>query len=76
MDQFGAKASESIEHIELMRLLDAAKPIMEPLFPDQVKEWATSSALAQEINAILAKHPEFYDEVRARLGDAFPKPTA
>ena len=75
MDQFGAKAAENADHFELMRLLEAAKPLMEPLFPDQIKDWAASSPIAQEIRAILAGHPEFYEEVRAKLGDVFPKPT-
>lgn len=64
------------DHIELMRLLGEAKPILEPMFPDQKAKWAADSALAQEIIAILARNPEFYDEVSARLGNAIPKPRA
>jgi hypothetical protein len=49
---------------------------MEPLFPDQKKKWAADSPLAQEISEILAKHPEYYDEIRAQVGEVFKKPTA
>lgn len=66
----------SPDHIELMRLLGEAKPILEPMFPDQKAKWAAESELAQEIMLILAAHPEFYDEVNARLGNAIPKPKA
>lgn len=37
----------------LMRLLREAKPLTEPLFPDQQKKWAAQSPSAQEISAIL-----------------------
>lgn len=66
--------NENTDHAELLRLLQEAKPLMEPLFPDQRKAWATDSPLAQEISQILAKHPEYYDEVQAHVGDLFAKP--
>ena len=66
--------NESLDHIELMSLLKAAKPLTEPLFPDQLKKWAADSPLAQEIYAILVKHPEYYDEIRAHVGEIFAKP--
>jgi len=47
---------------------------MEPLFPDQKKQWADESPLAQNISAILVKHPEYYDEIRAHMGAIFPRP--
>ena len=68
--------NENVDHVELVRLLQAAKPLMEPLFPDQKKKWAADSPLAQEISAILAKHPEYYDEIRGQVGEVFRKPVA
>jgi hypothetical protein len=65
---------ENTYHLELMRLLQEAKPLTEPLFPDQQKEWAAESPLAQEISAILVKHPEYYDEIRAHVGEIFANP--
>ena len=84
MDQFGTKTSggekmgenQATDHVELMRLLEAAKPLMEPLFPDQKKKWAADSPLAQEISDILKKHPEYYEEIRAHVGDIFAKPSS
>lgn len=64
------------DHLELTRLLNETKPILEPMFPDQKKKWVAESALAQEICAMLVKHPEYYDEVAARCGAIFPKPTS
>ena len=72
----GFKMSESADHIELMRLLKEAKPLTEPLFPDQQKKWAAESPLAQEIHAILLKHPEYYEEIRAHVGEIFAKPNS
>jgi hypothetical protein len=66
--------NEHPDHLVLTRLLQQAKPLMEPLFPDQKKKWAADSPLAQEISAILVKHPEYYDEIRAHVGEIFPKP--
>jgi hypothetical protein len=61
-------------HLQLKQLLEEAKPLMLPMFPDQQNVWVEESPLAQEIKSILAKHPEYYDEVRAAVGDVFPKP--
>ena len=66
--------NEHPDHLELTRLLQEAKPLMEPLFPDQKKQWADESPLAQNISAILVKHPEYYDEIRAHMGAIFPRP--
>lgn len=66
--------NENTDHAELVRLLQQAKPLMEPLFPDQRKQWAVDSPLAQEISEILARHPEYYDEIRAHVGEIFAKP--
>jgi hypothetical protein len=66
--------NESKDHAELMRLLKEAKPLTEPLFPDQQKKWAEQSPLAQDIYAILVKHPEYYDEIRTQVGDIFANP--
>lgn len=66
--------SEHPDHLELARLLREAKPIMEPMFPDQQKKWVAESPLALEISTILAKHPEYYDEIQAHTGGIFPKP--
>jgi hypothetical protein len=47
------------------------------MFPDQQKVWVAESPLAQEIKSILAKHPEYYNEIRAAVGgDVFPQPKA
>ena len=66
--------NEHPDHLELLGLLQQAKPLTEPLFPDQRKKWAAESPLAQEISAILVKHPEYYDEVHAHVGGIFPNP--
>jgi hypothetical protein len=55
-------------------LLEQAKPLVAPLYPDEQKQWAADSPLAQEICALLAKHPEYYDEIHAEIGGIFPKP--
>ena len=59
---------------ELSRLLQLAKPLVAPLYPDQWKQWAADSPLAQEISALLRKHPEYYDEIHAQIGGIFAKP--
>ena len=82
MDQFATKVSgdlkmsenENTDHVELIRLLQEAKPLTEALFPDQQKDWAAESPLAQEILAILVKHPEYYDEIRTHVGEIFANP--
>ena len=68
------RENENRDHLELVRLLREAKPLVEPLFPDQQKKWAAQSPLAQEISAILVKHPEYYDETRAHVGELFADP--
>jgi hypothetical protein len=68
-------ANESPDRLQLKQLLDQAKPLMLPMFPDQQKKWLSESPLAQEIKSLLAKHPEYYDDIRAAVGDdVFPKP--
>ena len=66
--------NENADHLELTRLLKQAKPLLEPMFPDQRKKWVAESPLAQEISAILVKHPEYYDEINAHAAGTFPKP--
>jgi hypothetical protein len=56
------------DRLQLKRLLEQAKPLMLPLYPDQQKVWLAESPLAQEIKSILKKHPEYYDDVRAIVG--------
>lgn len=68
--------NERPDHLQLNELLEEAKALMLPMFPDQQKVWVAESPLAQEIKLILAKHPEYYDEVRAAVGEVFPKPKA
>ena len=62
------------DRLELWRLLQQAKPLVEPLYPDQQKQWAAESPLAREISALLVKHPEFYEEIHAQIGGIFAKP--
>ncbi len=67
--------NEHPDHLQLRHLLQEAKALMLPMFPDQQKKWVAESPLAQEISAILVKHPEYYDDVRAVVGgDVFPEP--
>ena len=66
--------NENTDRTELMRLLQEAKPLTEPLFADQQKKWAEQSPLAQDIYAILVKHPEYYDETRGHVGEIFARP--
>jgi hypothetical protein len=72
----GSKMSgnENTDHVELTRMLQEAKPLLEPMFPDQRKKWVSESPLAREISTILTKHPEYYDEVSAHVGTIFSKP--
>jgi hypothetical protein len=62
------------DRLELFRLLQQAKPLVAPLYPDQQKQWVEESPLAQEISALLAKHPEYYAEIRKQIGGVFAKP--
>jgi hypothetical protein len=64
------------DHLELTKLLEQAKPLMLPMFPELQKTWAAESPLGQQIKSILAEHPEYYPEVRAIVGGAFPDPNA
>lgn len=73
MNTLGNK-NEHPDHLELKKLLDQAKPLMLPMFPDQQETWVAESSLGQEIKSILAKHPEYYPEIRAVVGEAFPEP--
>jgi len=62
------------DRLELSRLLQQAKPLVAPLYPDQQKQWAEESPLAQEISSLLAKHPDYYAEIHAQIGAIFAKP--
>ena len=66
-----ANQNEHPDHLQLKELLEEAKPLMLPMFPDQQTVWVAESPLAQEIKSILARHPEYYAEVRAVVGAAF-----
>jgi hypothetical protein len=68
--------TQSTDRLELSRLLQQAKPLVAPLYPDQLKQWADESPLAVEISALLAKHPEYYEEVHAQIGGVFAKPSS
>jgi hypothetical protein len=59
---------------ELSRLLEQAKPLVAALYLDQQKQWAVESPLAQEISVLLAKHPEYYEEIHTQFGAIFAKP--
>jgi len=69
-----ASESEHPDHRKLRELLEEAKALNLPAFPDQQKVWVAESPLAQEIKSILANHPEYHAEVRAVVGDVFPEP--
>jgi hypothetical protein len=66
--------NEHPDHLKLTQLLEQAKPLMLPLYPDQQKVWVAESPLAQEIKSILVNHPEYYAEIRAVVGGVFPEP--
>ena len=67
--------NENADHARLVQLLQEATPLMLPLYPEQQRVWLEESPLAQEIKSILVKHPEYYAEVQAAVGnDAFAKP--
>jgi hypothetical protein len=66
--------NEHPDHAQLVTLLEQAKALNLPMFPDQQKVWVAESPLAQEIKQILAKHPEYYAEIRAAVGEVFPEP--
>jgi hypothetical protein len=63
------------DHVQLQQLLQEARPLMLPMFPDQQTLWLAESPLAQEIKSILVRHPEYYDEISAAVGSGvFPEP--
>lgn len=66
--------TQNPDRLELSRLLQQAKPLVAPLYPDQLKRWAAESPLAQEISVLLAMHPEYYEEIHAQIGGIFAKP--
>lgn len=66
--------TQNPDRLELSRLLERAKPLVAPLFPDQRKQWAGESPLAQEISVLLKKNPEFYDEIHGEIAGIFTKP--
>ena len=68
--------NQNPDRLELSRLLQQAKPLVAPLYPDQLKQWAEESPLAQEISALLTMHPEYYEEIYAQIGAIFAKPKA
>jgi len=66
--------NEHSDHLQLRSLLQQANLLLLPMSVNQQKEWVAESPLAQEICAILAKHPEYYAEFRALVGGIFPEP--
>jgi hypothetical protein len=66
--------NEHPDHLKLGDLLQYAKLLLLPMSDDQQKEWVAESPLAQEISAILAKHPEYYVEYRTIVSGIFPEP--
>jgi hypothetical protein len=68
------KMSEDADHQKLTQLLEEAKALNLTMFPDQQTVWVAESPLAQEIKSLLAKHPEYYAEIRAVVGGVFPQP--
>jgi len=66
--------NEHSDHLQLRSLLQQAKLLLLPMSDNQQKKWVAESPLAQEISAILAKHPEYYAEFRTLVGGIFPKP--
>jgi hypothetical protein len=66
--------NEDSDHLYLRSLLQQAKLLLLPMSDNQQKKWVAESPLAQEISAILAKHPEYYAEFRTLVGGIFPEP--
>jgi hypothetical protein len=66
--------NEHSDHLRLRGLLQQARLLLLPMSDNQQNKWTTESPLAQEISAILAKHPEYYVEFRAMVGGIFPEP--
>jgi hypothetical protein len=65
--------NEHSDHLRLRGLLQQAKLLLLPMSDNQQKKWVTESPLAQEISAILAKHPEYYAEFRTLVGGIVPE---
>lgn len=66
--------NEHSDHLKLRDLLQQAKLLLLPMSVSQQRAWVTESPLAQEISAILAKHPEYHAEFRDLVGGIFPEP--
>jgi hypothetical protein len=67
-----SNADEPSDHYELRFLLEEAKPILQPMSPDQQWKWVAESPLAQEIYTILVRHPAYYNEFHNIVGRLFP----
>ena len=65
---------EEPDHLRLKSLLEQAKLITVAMFPDQQKKWVKEDPIAQEIKAIFAKHPEYYNEFGPQVRGIFPEP--
>ena len=62
--------NEPVDHYELRFLLEEAKPILQPMSPDQQWKWVAESRLAQEIYTILRSSlTEFSVIRRERCGN-------
>jgi len=66
--------NEHRDHLHLRDLLQQANRLLIPMSPIQQNEWVANSPLAQEISIILAKHLEYYAELRTLVGGIFPEP--
>jgi hypothetical protein len=65
--------NEDSDHLRLRGLLQQAKLLLLPM-SEQQKKWVAESPLAQEISAILAKHPEFMPSSALSSTGIFPEP--
>ena len=66
--------TEHLDHLKLRDLLQHTNLLLLPMSVNQQKQWVAESPLAQEISAILVKHPEYYAEFRTLVGGLFPEP--
>jgi hypothetical protein len=64
-----AEENDHPDHLGLKQLLNEARPAMHELFPGQQKVWVAERPLAQQIHSIPVRHPEYFAEVRAAVGD-------
>ncbi|MGA8368369.1 MAG: hypothetical protein ACLQMT_02930 [Candidatus Acidiferrales bacterium] len=71
MSDIKQNENEQPDAIELRRLLEEAKPIVIGMYPDERRKWVAESPLARDISAILARHPEYYDQFRGQDGGIF-----